>query len=422
MGKFDAVGGFSAEVMGMAEEALASCHCQQEGYESIRRVNMRRVLMAFRKAGLSDYQFGGTTGYGYNDSGREAIEEAFAMIAGAESSLVRHQIVSGTHAIALALFGVLRPGGRLLAAFGRPYDTLDGIIHGKDGYGSLGEFGVSYSEVAPDAAGGPDLAGIAEASRSSDAVLIQRSRGYSTRKPLSIDEIGSICRTVKEANPDAVTIVDNCYGEFTDILEPCSAGADLIAGSLIKNPGGGVAPAGGYVAGRAELVERAASRLTAPGLGSYCGPTLGMNRLIAQGLYFAPMITCEAMCSSAFASCFLHQLGHKVDPGPLEDRGDSVVRIEFNDKEELLSFMKAVQSGSPVDAKAVPVPGYMPGYEDDVVMAAGAFIQGSSIELSADAPMRPPYTAYMQGGLSRHQMEMTLMEYAEGALSRRKRL
>ena len=420
MGAFDAVGGFSAEVKDIAEEALASCRIQQEGYEAVRRVNMRRVLTAFREAGRSDYQFGGTTGYGYNDSGREAIEEAFARIAGAQASLVRHQIVSGTHAIALALFGVLRPGGRLVAAFGKPYDTLEGIIHGKEGYGSLGELGVSYSEVAADASGGPDYGRIAEASSKSEAVLIQRSRGYSTRKPLSVEEIGRICEVVRDANPDAVTIVDNCYGEFTDVMEPCSVGADLMAGSLIKNPGGGVAPAGGYVAGRAELVEKAASRLTAPGLGSHCGPTLGMNRLIAQGLYFAPMITCEAMCSSAFASCFLHGLGLEVDPGPNEDRGDSVVRIEFNDRDELLDFMKAVQAGSPVDAKAVPIPGYMPGYEDDVVMAAGAFIQGSSIELSADAPMRPPYTAYMQGGLSRHQMEMTLMEYADGVLSRRK--
>lgn len=418
MGAFDFLRGIDIRVSETAERALDQCASQQAGYERLRRANMARVLGAFKKAGLSDYQFGGTTGYGYNDSGREAIEVAFADIVGAEAALVRHQIVSGTHAISLALFGVLRPGGRLMAAFGKPYDTLDGIISGKQGYGSLREFGVSYVEVQPEADGEPDYEGIAKEACGADAVLVQRSRGYSRRKPLSVAEIGKIARTVKDSNPNAAVIVDNCYGEFTEEIEPTAAGADLIAGSLIKNPGGGIAPAGGYVAGRADLVEKAASRLTAPGLGSHCGPTLGMNRLLAQGLYFAPMITCEAMCSSAFASCFLSLLGYSVDPKPMEPRGDSVVRIEFEDREELLQFIRAVQAGSPVDAKAVPVPGFMPGYEDDVVMAAGAFIQGSSIELSADAPMRPPYTAYMQGGLSRHQMELTLIGFAQETLRR----
>lgn len=414
MGAFDTVKGPGERAKGLAEGSLLKCSAQQSGYESIRRVNTTRVLDAMRKAGLSDYQFGGTTGYGYNDSGRDAIERAFADIAGAEAALVRHQIVSGTHAIALALFGILRPGQRLLAAFGSPYDTLAGIIHGRRGHGSLSELGVSYGKVEPGPDGEPDYEGIAEGAKSADVVLVQRSRGYAVRKPLSLAEIGEIVAVVKEVNPHTAVVVDNCYGEFTDIVEPCAVGADLIAGSLIKNPGGGIAPAGGYVAGKAELVEKAASRLTAPGLGSHCGPTLGMNRLIAQGLYFAPMITCEAMCSSAFASCFLDAVGLKVDPGPLAPRGDSVVRIEFNDRERLLAFMKEVQAGSPVDANAIPEPGYMPGYEDDVVMAAGAFVQGSSIELSADAPMRPPYTAYLQGGLSRHQMELTLMRFADG--------
>ncbi len=397
----------------MAEAALSECALQQAGYEEIRRVNTVRVLDAFKRAGISDYQFGGTTGYGYNDSGREAIEVAFSLICGSEAALVRHQIVSGTHAISLALFGVLRPGGKLTAAYGKPYDTLDGIISGVEGYGSLKELGVSYSQVEPGEGGEPDLDGIFEQAKTSDAVLVQRSRGYSSRRPLSLEDISAIVKAVKKANASAVVVVDNCYGEFTDIMEPTEVGAELIAGSLIKNPGGGIAPAGGYVAGRHEYVEKAASRLTAPGLGSHCGPSLGMNRLIAQGLYFAPMITCEAMCSSAFASCFLARLGYRVDPGPLEGRGDSVVRVELGNREDLLSFMKAVQGGSPVDAKATPVPGFMPGYTDDVVMAAGAFVQGSSIELSADAPMRPPYTAYLQGGLSRHQMEATLMAFAE---------
>ena len=413
MGHFDRIAKYSGRVRGIAEAAISECALQQAGYEEIRRINTIRVLDAFKQSGISDYQFGGTTGYGYNDAGREAIEAAFSLICGSEAALVRHQIVSGTHAISLALFGVLRPGGKLMAAYGKPYDTLDGIISGDDGYGSLKELGVSYSQVEPGEGSGPDLDGISDQARDSDAVLVQRSRGYSTRKPLSLKDISAIVEAVKKANSSAVVIVDNCYGEFTDLMEPTEAGADLIAGSLIKNPGGGIAPAGGYVAGRQEYVEKAASRLTAPGLGSHCGPSLGMNRLIAQGLYFAPMITCEAMCSSAFASCFLARLGYKVDPGPLEDRGDSVVRVELGNREDLLSFMKAVQGGSPVDAKATPIPGFMPGYSDDVVMAAGAFVQGSSIELSADAPMRPPYTAYLQGGLSRHQMEATLMAFAE---------
>jgi cystathionine beta-lyase family protein involved in aluminum resistance len=300
-----------------------------------------------------------------------------------------------------------------VAAFGKPYDTLIGIIDGESGYGSLKELGIAYRQVEPTADGEPDYDEIRNAAKTADAILVQRSRGYSKRKPLSLPEIGRICEIAKHVNPKAVIIVDNCYGEFTATSEPTSVGAHLIAGSLIKNPGGGIAPAGGYVAGMAELVEKAASRLTAPGLGSHCGPTLGMNRLIAQGLYFAPMITCEAMCSAAFASCFLTRLGFKVDPGPNETRGDSVVRVELGSKDKLLSFMKAVQSSSPVDSKATPIPGFLPGYEDDVVMAAGAFIQGSSIELSADAPMRPPFTAYMQGGLSRHQMEATLMAFAD---------
>lgn len=413
MGLFDRITRFGGKVRGMAEEALSECALQQAGYEEIRRINTIRVLDAFRRASISDYQFGGTTGYGYNDAGREAIEEAFSLICGSEAALVRHQIVSGTHAISLALFGVLRPGGKLMAAYGKPYDTLDGIISGEEGHGSLKELGVSYLQVEPGEGGGPDLEEIHKQAGTADAVLVQRSRGYSSRRPLSISDISDIVGAVKGANRGAVVIVDNCYGEFTDVMEPTEAGADLIAGSLIKNPGGGIAPAGGYVAGRREHVEKAASRLTAPGLGSHCGPSLGMNRLIAQGLYFAPMVTCEAMCSSAFASCFLPKLGYKVDPGPLEDRGDSVVRVELGNREDLLSFMKAVQGGSPVDAKVTPVPGFMPGYTDDVVMAAGAFVQGSSIELSADAPMRPPYTAYLQGGLSRHQMEATLMAFAE---------
>lgn len=382
--------------------------------EEICRTNTARVLEAFAEAGLADYHFGGTTGYGYDDTGRDCLEKAFAHVFGAESALVRIQIVSGTHALAAVLFGVLRPGDLLVSAYGAPYDTMVTMIGAnRPVRGSLGEYGVDYLEVAPAADGEPDFEQIASASKGARMVLVQRSPGYSWRKSLGVDDIGRITRCVNESSPEAIVFVDNCYGEFVETREPTAVGADIVAGSLIKNPGGGIAPGGGYIAGRADLVEMAAERLTAPGLGSECGPSLGYTRELAQGLFMSPLIVSEAVAGSIFASAFLEGLGYDVSPRPGEPRHDIVLAVRLGSRDAVCSFCKAVQSTSPVDAAVLPVPAPMPGYADQVIMAAGAFIQGSSIELSADAPLRPPFDAYLQGGLIRHQVEFAMLRFAQ---------
>lgn len=382
--------------------------------DEIARVNTARVLTALGRAGLGDYHFGGTSGYGYDDTGRERLERAFADIFAAEAALVRIQMVSGTHALAAVIFGVLRPGDVLVSAYGEPYDTMVTMI-GRDRKvrGSLADYGVDYQEVAPDESGEPDYDGISRAAERARMVLVQRSRGYSWRRSLSCNDIGRISDCVKAANPNAVVFVDNCYGEFTEVCEPIASGADVAAGSLIKNPGGGIAPCGGYVAGRADLVEMAAERLTAPGLGSHTGPTLGLTRLLAQGLFMAPLVTGEAVAGSQFASAFLSSLGFEVSPAPGERRYDIVLAVRLGSPEVVSAFCRAVQSASPVDAGVTPVAAPMPGYADEVIMAAGTFVQGASIELSADAPLRPPYDAYLQGGLSRHQVEFAMLRFAQ---------
>lgn len=384
--------------------------------ETICRENTAKVLTAMAAAGLSDFHFGGTLGYGYDDAGREAVEKAYALAFEAESALVRVQFVSGTHALASVALGVLRKGDLLVSAYGEPYDTMRTVI-GTSGHapvpGSLLDMGVRYQEIQPAPDGRPDLDAIAGAARGgARMVLVQRSRGYSWRRPLSIDDIRSIAAAVSAAAPDAVVFVDNCYGEFTDVVEPTAVGAHVAAGSLIKNPGGGIAPSGGYVVGRSDLVEAAASRLTAPGLGSHMGSTFGMTRLVAQGLFLAPRITAEALAGSVFASAFLRRLGHEVSPAPDEHRNDIVLCVRLGTLDKVQAFCRAVQGASPVDAGVTPVAGDMPGYSDKVIMAAGAFVQGSSIELSADAPLRPPYDVYLQGGLIRHQVEFAMLRYA----------
>jgi len=382
--------------------------------DKIARVNSARVLAALGRAGLGDYHFGGTSGYGYDDTGREHLERAFADVFGAEAALVRIQMVSGTHALAAVLFGVLRPGDLLVSAYGSPYDTMVTMIgHDRRVRGSLAEHGVEYLEVPAGEGGEPDYAGISRAAEMARMVLIQRSRGYSWRRALSCENIGRIARCVKAANPRAVVFVDNCYGEFTETMEPCAVGADVVAGSLIKNPGGGIAPCGGYVVGRADLVEMAAERLTAPGLGSHTGPTLGFTRLLAQGLFMAPQVTGEAVAGSQFASAFLSDLGFEVSPLPGERRHDIVLAVRLGSSENVYAFCRAVQYTSPVDAGVTPVAAPMPGYADQVIMAAGTFVQGASIELSADAPLRPPYDAYLQGGLVRHQVEFAMLRFAQ---------
>lgn len=404
----------------LAEEVKASA-AVREGLRQIEKIvrrNQMRVLEAFRTARVSEFHFAPSTGYGYDDSGRAKLEEVFAAVFGAEAALVRCQIVSGTHALALALFGVLRPGGELVAVTGKPYDTLGEIISGPPGSGSLSDFQVEYKEV-PWYEGQIDLGAIEAAiGQRTSAVLIQRSRGYSLRPSLSVSQIGEIVRVVKGVNPRTVVIVDNCYGEFVELSEPPAVGADLTAGSLIKNPGGGLAPCGGYVVGKREFVQRAANRLTAPGLGGACGPSLGLNRLLFQGFYLAPLVVGEALSGAVFAAGLFQRLGFAVSPAPEEMRSDIVQAILLGQPEAVLTFCQAIQESSPVNSFVRPEAAPLPGYKTPIVMAAGTFIQGSSLELSADAPLRPPYTVFLQGGLSRFQVEFAALRAAQALLER----
>ncbi|MBE3588985.1 MAG: methionine gamma-lyase family protein [Thermoanaerobacteraceae bacterium] len=383
------------------------------------RENHARVLAAFHQARVSDFHLKGSTGYGYGDRGREALEAVYARAFCAEAALVRSQIVSGTHAIALCLFGILRPGDELLAIQGAPYDTLEEMI-GTRGCapGSLKELGVTYRQVDLLPGGQPDWPGIGRAiNQNTRMVLLQRSRGYSRRPSMTLEEMGRVIHWLKKRKPDVVVFVDNCYGEFVETLEPAAVGADLAAGSLIKNPGGGLAPSGGYVVGRQPYVEMAAARLTAPGLGSEVGPSPDYQRLLFQGLYLAPHVVAEALKGAIFAARFFQRLGFNVSPAPEEERTDIIQAIELGSRERVLAFCRGLQRASPVDAHVRPEPVDMPGYEDPVIMAAGTFVQGSSIELSADAPMREPYTVYMQGGLSREYVQLAVLAAAREILA-----
>lgn len=382
-------------------QALELCKQRFAHLEEIKEYNQLKMLRAFTDCRVGGNHLVGTTGYGMGDAGRDKLEEVFAAVTGSEATLFRHNFMSGTHTLAVALFGVLRPGDRMVAVTGRPYDTLTGVI-GIDGthYGNLLEFGVLYDEVSLLPDGKPDLDGIAQACKGAKMCYIQRSRGYAARPALSLDEIEAISRTAKTVQPDIVVMVDNCYGEFTQKQEPTQRGADLMAGSLIKNPGGGIAPTGGYIAGRADLVELCAHRLTAPGVGGEIGCTLDMLRGLYLGLYYAPGVVCEALKTSVYAACLFELLGYTATPGYTADRNDIITSIETGSPQGMVALCGGVQAGSPVDSFAAPEPGDMPGYEDPVIMAAGAFTMGSSIELSADGPLRPPYTVYMQGGLN----------------------
>ena len=373
-----------------------------ERIEKIALVNSAKVLKAFQEHRVSEGDFVGTTGYGYDDRGREKLEAIYAQVFGAEDALVRLNFVNGTHAIAIALQGVLKPGDTLLCATGLPYDTLMGVIgissvqpH------SLAEYGIE-TKVIPMQEGKPDLHAIVKACKEEHiaAVLIQRSKGYADRVTLSCEAIEEMIRAIKAANENISVVVDNCYGEFTEMVEPTNCGADLIAGSLIKNPGGGLAPTGGYIVGKHACVERAAYRMTVPGIGRECGSTLGFNRLLYQGFFLAPHTTEQALKTAIFCAAVMEELGFPVNPLPQEPRYDIIQSIRFGAPEPLLKFCRGIQSGAPVDSYVTPEPWDMPGYDCPVVMAAGAFVQGASIELSADAPMRMPYLAYMQGGLT----------------------
>ena len=363
--------------------------------------NTARVLEAFRNHRVSEACFAGTTGYGYDDLGRETLEKIYADVFGAEAALVRTNFVNGTHAIACALYGALGPGDKMVAVTGAPYDTLRTAIT-SDAFGSLAFYGVGYDQIELAADGGPDYEEIHRViSETKPAVaFVQRSRGYAPRRALMVEEIGEIVKTVKNANPDTAVIVDNCYGEFCQEQEPCHVGADIMVGSLIKNPGGGLAPSGGYVAGRADLVERAAERLTVPGIGGECGATMGANRALFQGFFMAPHTVAQALKTAVFCAAMLDELGYESYPGPLEERSDIIQTICLGSADNLVKFCQGIQKGSPVDSFVSPVPWQMPGYDCPVVMAAGAFIQGSSVELSCDGPVREPYLGFLQGGLT----------------------
>lgn len=399
------------EIERLAEDCEAQLAARFAEIDRVARGNTKRIMEAFQEFRVSEACFAGTTGYGYDDLGRETLDKIWARVFGAEAALVRTGFVNGTHAIASALFAAVGPGELLMPLIGAPYDTLRTAIGiTGDAYGSLAFYGVKYAEV-PTKDGGPDLAAIERevGEKRPRAVLIQRSRGYDSRRALSAEEAGELCRLVKRVSPDTVCVVDNCYGEFTELAEPTMLGADLAAGSLIKNPGGGLAPTGGYIAGRADLVERAAYRLTVPGIGGECGCTLGTNRQLYQGLFLAPHTTAQALKTAALCAAMLEKLGFDTEPGPQEPRYDIIQTVTLKTPENLKRFCRGIQAGSPVDSYVTPEPWQMPGYEDEVIMAAGAFIQGSSIELSADGPMRAPYRAFLQGGLTYESGRLGIM-------------
>ena len=400
------------EVYEMAARAQAKLGERFSEIDAVAEYNTRRVMEAFQNNKVSEGCFAGTTGYGYDDMGREVLDNIYAEIFGTEAALVRIGFVNGTHALTSAMFSLAKPGETILAVTGTPYDTLRTAIGiSGDAFGSLKFYGINYDQVDLDANGDPDYAAIAEAVKKPEvtAVMIQRSRGYEDRRALTVDEIGKIVSTVRAAKADVNIMVDNCYGEFTDRIEPTHVGADIIAGSLIKNPGGGIAPTGGYVAGRKELVERAAMRLTTPGIGGECGSTLGNNRLLFQGLFMAPHITAQALKTACFCAAMMEELGIESSPTPYEKRSDIIQMIKLGSPEKMERFCLGIQAGAPVDSYVTPVPNPMPGYDCDVIMAAGSFIQGSSIELSADGPIRAPYTIYMQGGLTYESGKLGIM-------------
>mgnify|MGYP000318629186 FL=1 len=369
--------------------------------EEIEEYNSLKVLSAFQKYNLSEMHFNGTTGYGYGDIGRDTIESIFADIFKAEDSLVRTQFISGTHAISTLLFGILRPNDTLISISGKPYDTLDEVIGIVENKSSLQSYGVKYEqiELVNDDF---DYKAIEERVKKGNIKLIeiQRSRGYSTRKTIDLEKVEKVIKLIKDIDRNIIVMIDNCYCEFVTKKEPIEVGADVVVGSLIKNLGGGIAPNGGYIAGRKDIVELAAERLTAPGLGKEVGPSLGINKQILQGLFFAPQVVASSLKTAIFASRMLEELGYNVEPKFNDKRADIVQTIEFNDREKLIKFCQGIQAASPVDSNSVPMPWDMPGYTDQVIMAAGAFTQGSSIELSCDGPIRPPYTAFLQGGLT----------------------
>lgn len=406
--------GLDDETFELSNEVMEDIKEQFDKIKEIREYNQYKVLRAMQRANLSDNHFNWTTGYGYNDIGREKIEEIYADVFGAEDALVRPIIVNGTHALSLCIQGLVRPGDEILSITEKPYDTLQGVIGIREEKGSLKEFGVTYQDVdfLPD--GNIDLETVKKKiNERTKLVMIQRSKGYSWRKSLSIDDIKEAIDVVKSVNKDLIVMVDNCYGEFLDTKEPTEVGADIMAGSLIKNPGGGLALTGGYIAGRKDLVEMISYRLTTPGIGKECGLTFGTTRNVLQGFFMAPYITSQAVMGAIYCARMFEKLGYEVLPKYNDLRSDIIQVVRLKNAEEVIAFCQGVQAAAPVDSYVKPEPWAMPGYEDEVIMAAGAFIQGSSIELSADAPIRPPYNVYFQGGLTFDHSKMGTLKAVE---------
>lgn len=394
---------FGKEIEGLLSERFAAI-------DETAEYNQLKVIKAMQDNRVSDIHFAATTGYGYNDLGRDTLEDVYASVFHTESALVRPNLISGTHALHVALSGNLRPGDELLSPVGKPYDTLEEVIGIRESAGSLKEYGVIYRQVdlLPD--GSFDFDGIAAAiGEKTKLVTIQRSKGYATRPTLSVERIGQLIAFIKERKPDVICMVDNCYGEFVERLEPADVGADMMVGSLIKNPGGGLAPIGGYIAGRKDCIDRASYRLTAPGLGREVGASLGLNQSFYQGLFLAPTVVAGALKGAVFAANVYEKLGFSVVPDSTESRHDIIQAVTFGKPEGVIAFCQGIQAAAPVDSFVTPEPWAMPGYDAPVIMAAGAFVQGASIELSADGPIKPPYAVYFQGGLTWYHAKLGIL-------------
>ncbi|MBR6385388.1 MAG: methionine gamma-lyase family protein [Ruminococcus sp.] len=410
---------FDEKLKNLAETAENNCHEAFAKIEETAEYCGAKVLKAFSDNKISEPCFYGSTGYGYGDIGRDAIDSVFAQVLGTEDALVRFNFVSGTHALSTALFGVLRTGDKLISITGKPYDTLEEVIGiaGEKGNGSLKDYGIEYGQVDLKADGTPDYEKISETVKGAKVAYIQRSRGYSLRGAFTVSDIEKMINAVRKTNPDAIVMVDNCYGEFVEDREPSAVGADIIIGSLIKNAGGGIARTGGYIAGRKDLVELCSYRLTCVGMGKEVGCTLGMNREILLGLFFAPDVVAAALKTSAFASELFTLLGYECSPRKDDPRGDIITAIKLGNEEKLTAFCRGIQKGAPIDSFVTPEPWDMPGYTDKVIMAAGAFTMGASIELSADAPIREPFAVWMQGGITYTSGKLGIMLAAQEMLN-----
>jgi len=402
--------GISSQVLNFGKEVEESLKERFLTIDKRAEYNQLKVIKAMQDNRVSDIHFASTTGYGYNDLGRDTLEEVFANVFQAESALVRPQLMSGTHALHIALSGNLRPGDELLSPNGKPYDTLEEVIGIRESVGSLKEYGVTYRQADLLADGSFDFDTIAKCiNEKTKLMTIQRSKGYATRPTFSVKQIGELITFAKKIKPDLICMVDNCYGEFVDIIEPTQVGADMVVGSLIKNPGGGLAPIGGYIVGRKDCIDRASFRLSAPGLGKEVGASLGLNQSFYQGLFLAPTVVAGALKGAIFAANIYEKLGFFVVPNSTEERHDIIQSITFGTPEAVIAFCQGIQAAAPVDSYVTPEPWDMPGYDAPVIMAAGAFVQGSSIELSADAPIKPPYAVYFQGGLTWYHAKLGIL-------------